>query len=128
MLCVPTYIAQSTIEGIGLFAAKPIARGTVIWRFEPRFDVRIDLRDIPENDAITRDFLLRYGYRPDAEPVYVLCGDNARFMNHASLPNADDIGDETIARVNIARGQEITCNYAAFDYGFAHHGVAVGWR
>ena len=31
MLCVPTYLAPSAIEGFGLFAARPIPAGTVVW-------------------------------------------------------------------------------------------------
>ncbi|MCB1496704.1 MAG: SET domain-containing protein, partial [Bauldia sp.] len=60
-----------------------------------------------------------YGYQPADAPVFVLCGDNARFMNHSSKPNADDIGDLTIACRDIAKGEEITCDYAKFDRGFA---------
>jgi SET domain-containing protein len=127
MLRVKTYLAPSEIEGIGLFASEPIPRGTLIWKFNPAFDMKVDLRDVPEDDVHVRETLMRYGYQPDEEPVYILCGDNARFMNHSPTPNADDVGDLTIARVDIAAGEEITCNYAKFDYRFARTGFAVGW-
>ena len=127
MLRVRTYLAPSGIEGIGLFAAEPIARGTLIWKFHETFDMKVDLRTVPEEDVLVRETLMRYGYQPGDEPVYILCGDNARFMNHSPTPNADDVGDLTIARIDIAAGEEITCNYARFDHRFAGHGFAVGW-
>ena len=127
MLRVRTYLAPSEIEGIGLFAAEPIPRGTLIWSFNPSFDMKVDLRQVPDDDVYVRETLMRYGYQPSEEPVYILCGDNARFMNHSATPNADDVGDITIARVDIAAGEEITCNYAKFDFRFAQTGFAVGW-
>jgi SET domain-containing protein len=127
MLCVRTYLAPSPIDGIGLFAAEPIARGGLIWRFDPRFDVKLDLRDIPPGETLTRQWVMRYGYQPTDEPVYVVCGDNARFMNHSPNANADDVDDLTIALTEIAAGEEITCDYAKFDCRFAEHQFAVGW-
>lgn len=118
MLRVRTYIAPSTIAGIGLFAAAPISRGQLIWKRDEQLDLECDLRDLPDN-PILRDTLMHYGYRTGEDPIYVLCGDDARFMNHAAQPNADDVGDLTIARRDIAVGEEITCDYAKFDHGFA---------
>ena len=127
MLRVRTYLAPSPIEGIGLFAAEPIQRGSIIWKYDEQLDIKFDMRDIPQEETVVRDSLLRYGYKPSDEPVYILCGDNARFMNHSEQPNADDVGNLTIARVDIAAGEEITCNYGAFDHRFAEQGFASGW-
>ncbi|MEP0324666.1 SET domain-containing protein [Bauldia litoralis] len=124
MLRVPTYLAPSAIEGIGLFAAEAIPRGTLIWKQDDRFDLSYDLRDLDPEDHLLRDMLRCYGYQPGDEPVFVLCGDNARFMNHSSQANADDIGDLTIACADIAKGEEITCDYAKFDRGFARRDFA----
>ncbi len=124
MLRIPTYLAPSAIEGIGLFAAEPIPRGTLIWKHDDRFDLSYDLRDLDPEDHLLRETLLCYGYQPTDAPVFVLCGDNARFMNHSPQPNADDIGDLTIARTDIAKGEEITCDYAKFDRGFARRDFA----
>ncbi|WP_421725253.1 SET domain-containing protein [Bauldia sp.] len=123
MLRVKTYIAPSPIAGIGLFAAEPIRCGELIWKRDEQFDRAYDLRDLPR-DSLLRDTLLHYGYRPGSDPVYVLCGDDARFMNHADRPNADDVGDLTIACRDIAAGEEITCDYARFDAGFAERDFA----
>jgi SET domain-containing protein len=127
MLCVKTRLGESAIEGVGLFAAEAIPKGTVVWRYDPRFDLKLDMRDIPSSDTITREWLMRYGYQPNDEPVYIVCGDNARFMNHSDQPNCDDVEELTIAMVDIAEGEEITCDYARFDKRFAEHRFAVGW-
>ncbi len=38
MLLIRTYVAQSAIEGVGVFAAEPISKGASIWRLDPDFD------------------------------------------------------------------------------------------
>lgn len=119
MLRVPTYLAASPIDRIGLFAAEPIPRGTIVWKLDERFDRSYDLRDVPADDTLLQDMLARYGYRTSEAPLVVLCGDDARFMNHSAVANTDEIGEMTIAVRDIAAGEEITCDYAKFDYGFA---------
>jgi hypothetical protein len=52
--------------------------------------------------------------------LYVLCGDDARFLNHSENPNCFDFysGEEqdiTVAERDIYLGEELTCNYALFD-------------
>ena len=118
MLCVKTRLGQSEIEGVGLFAAEPIPRGTVVWRYDPRFDLSLDMRDIPASDTITQEWLMRYGYQPADDPVYIVCGDNARFMNHSPPPNLSSIGDRGFALRDIAAGEEIVCDYGEFDVEF----------
>src|SRR5258708_3685748 len=39
MMLVRTYLSNSSIEGIGVFAADPIRKGDLIWRLDPKFDV-----------------------------------------------------------------------------------------
>jgi len=119
MLRVRTYLAASPIDGIGLFAAEPIPRGTIVWKLDERFDRAYDLHDIPADDRLLHDMLARYGYRISEAPVVILCGDDARFMNHSAVANTDEIGEMTIAVRDIPTGEEITCDYAKFDYGFA---------
>ena len=42
MLHVMTYVAPSSIHGLGVFATIPIAKGTLLWTFEEYFDRRYD--------------------------------------------------------------------------------------
>jgi len=115
MLRVPTVVAPSPIEGVGLFATHPIAAGTVIWEFTPGVDWRIPVQEFERFPEPYRSWLHRYVYR---EPTgfYVLCGDNGKFMNHSFDPNCDDLeGPYTIARRDIEAGEELTCDYRLFD-------------
>jgi SET domain-containing protein len=117
MLLVKTYLGPSAIHGTGLFAGEPIAKGTVIWRFDPRFD-RIFAK--AERDALpetARQFLERYSY-PEfpGSDRHMLDGDHARFMNHSETPNTDSSTD-TVAIRDIAEGEELLCDYRQFHPG-----------
>lgn len=115
MLRVPTVVAPSSIQGVGLFAAEPITAGTVIWEFTEGVDWRIPVAEFELFPDPYRSWLLRYVYR---EPTgcYVLCGDNGKFMNHSFDPNCDDVdGPYTVAKRDIAEGEELTCDYRVFD-------------
>lgn len=120
MLLVKTYVAASAVEGVGVFAAEPIARGAVIWRLNPDFDRLIQRRDYENAPPFLKELLDRYAYpSPDDPSVIVYEVDNGRFMNHAETPNTDfsDSGGARALR-DIAAGEELTCNYGDFfkDY------------
>jgi SET domain-containing protein len=120
MLLVKTKIGQSRIHGIGLFAAEPIPRGTIIWRFDERVDLRLAARDIDELSPACQEQIRKYTYKEKHTGMYVLCGDDARFFNHLQGPNCIDVfngkdEDLTIAATDIAEGEELTCDYAMFD-------------
>jgi SET domain-containing protein len=114
MFKVPTYLAPSPIHGTGVYTAVPIPAGTIIWEFDPPVDWEIHpegMRSIPEP---FQSRLRHFSYL-DERGVYVLCGDNARFMNHSAAPNCDDSGVATVAARDIAEGEELTCDYRSFD-------------
>ena len=120
MLMVKTKLGMSQIEGVGLFADQDIAKGTVTWRFMPGFDQTFSAADIAGLPETARLDLLRYVYLHTRTGKYVACLDNARFMNHASNPNTAGVypdGGEgyDIATRDIAKGEELTCDYALFD-------------
>ena len=114
MLKVKTKVLPSKIEGLGLFADQFIPKGTVIWEYDPAFDERIHkevLNNVPE---AYKDFFTTYAYREGDE--YILCVDNARFINHSIDANViDTIKTKTIAARDIAAGEEITSDYSSFD-------------
>ncbi len=63
-----------------------------------------------------KEFLNIYGYVPIEQPdVYLICVDNARFINHADKPNTDDTTGKTIASRDIAAGEEILSDYTSFE-------------
>jgi uncharacterized protein len=120
MLLVPTYLAQSGLHGLGVFAAEPIPRGAVIWRFVAGFDLVIPEATAKGWPKAAWDFLMRYSYvSPHIPGGFVLDGDHSRFLNHSKDANTDNSTPETIARRDIGKDEEITVDYDQ---------VAVGWE
>lgn len=119
LLLIKTKLAPSNIDGIGLFAAEPVEAGTVVWRFDPSIDIRLDKTQIDELVPASREQITKYTYREQGTDLYVLCGDDARFFNHSPIPNCIDVCEcgngVTIAARDIAAGEELTCDYSLFD-------------
>ncbi len=119
MLLVKTELRPSAIHGVGLFAAERIAKGTVIWRFNPAIDLLLDEEAMASLSHPAREQILKYSYLDRVLRRRVLCGDDARFFNHEDRPNCLDFGDDrggtTVALRDIAPGEELTSDYAAFD-------------
>jgi SET domain-containing protein len=121
MLMVSTYLAPSAIEGLGVFAGEFIQRGQLLWRLNAKFDIFVRRDEIDGLPDHVQDFIARYGYpHLEMQEVVIVDSDNGRFMNHSLAPNTDfRIFDRGYALVDIARGDEITCNYHEFDPTFA---------
>ena len=114
MLKVKTYLDKSPINGIGLFADEVINKGTIIWNYDPYFDKKFHENEIQFFDKIIEAYLLKYTYKDGK--MFVLCCDNAKYMNHSLTPNTvNGIGDTTIASRDIKVGEELTCNYYEID-------------
>ena len=123
MLRIPTYVAPSPIAGVGLFAATDLPAGAIIWEYTEGVDRRLtsgELAAVPES---FRTWLSHYLYLDEAG-LYVLCGDNAKYMNHADDPNCDDSGEVfTVTRRAVRAGEELTCDYRLFDQESKQNGV-----
>ena len=125
MLLIPNYVGPSAIEGVGVFAAERIAKGTIIWTLDDRFDQVLSPAEIAALGEQQRQFVERYGYSHTLRPdLTVLELDNGRFMNHADDPNTEDVGYDdglvngegiTVAARDIQPGEEIFSDYRAFD-------------
>lgn len=129
MLMVKTRLGLSSIAGIGLFADQDIAKGTVTWRFMPAYDrllARAEIDSLPEP---ARSNILDHVYLNAASGLFVLCADNARFMNHANNPNTAGVHEPgaidgyDVATRDIGTGEELTCDYRTFD---AHVDIKLG--
>lgn len=113
---VKTYIAESDIEGIGLFAAEFIPKGTLIWKFSG-LDLKLTLEEIKSlnlND-IEEKYFFRYEFGKDG--IYYVCSDNAKYCNHSDSPNTYGY-PEQYASYDIFIGNEITCDYGAINRDF----------
>lgn len=121
MLLIETYLDKSPIQGLGVFAKKPIAKGTVIWTLDPRFDRLVEVAHYESAMGPMKSYLDRYCYPRRSDPRYVVFeADDARYMNHADDPNCGfSSEDEAIALRDVAAGEELTCDYNVFfDDGF----------
>jgi len=124
MLLVKTRLGISCIDGIGLFADEFISKDTIIWRFHKFIDMRLTDEQIEQLAAPSREQARKYSYREKHSRLYVLCGDDARFLNHSDEPNCFDFyhseeQDLTVACRDIHKDEELTCNYALFDLDLA---------
>lgn len=127
MLLVKTKLATSNINGIGLHADKIIPKGTVIWKFSEGIDLMF-IEEEYQRLKQQHDFsvLDKYIYKSLVSGAYILCADDARFINHSNNANTIDTleGAEglTIVAWDIQPDEEITSNYAAFDADFETYG------
>lgn len=115
MLRVPTYVAPSRIAGMGLFSAGPLAPGVRIWEYTEGVDWRIAPEDFEGFPEPYRSLLGHWAYQ-EGSGAYVLCQDNAKFMNHHDDPNCTDADERFTVTVRaVAAGEELTCDYREFD-------------
>ena len=115
MLLVDTYVGPSAIEGVGVFAGRPLAKGTLVWRLEPGFDRVITPAEREALPETTRQFLDRYAYFDSILQAYLLDGDHCRFMNHSDTPAIEfRVGGTGYVLRDVAAGEELTCDYHDF--------------
>jgi len=121
MILVAAQSAPSPIHGTGLFAAQFIPAGTAVWRFDPSVDMALHPKQF---NTLSPRFVsqnMDHWYLDPHSGLYVLCGDEARYMNHSNDPavvsdyDRDRFGLDVATR-DIAAGEEITCNYYHFDH------------
>lgn len=126
MLLVKTRLDRSQISGIGLYADEFIPKGTIIWRFTPGLDLKFNQEQLQDyksrlNVARLEDFI----YRSKISGDFILCADDARFINHSFHPNTidttEDVEGLTIASRDIFPGEEIVSDYQAFDAEFDNY-------
>lgn len=125
MLLIKTRLGQSAIHGIGVFADEDLAKGTVLWKFVAPFDVYVHPDELSRLSTGALAHFIKYSYLHPDKGLYVLCGDDARFYNHADDPNSiegyapDEPEGVDVAARDIARGEELTCDYTTFDANWA---------
>jgi SET domain-containing protein len=120
MLLVRVRVAPSPIHGLGVFAAEAVPRGAAVWRFTPGFDLECAPDTLESLQPLQRERLLHYGYCDRSSGSFVLCCDDARFLNHAAEPNLVNEPDGTRHGVDraardIAVGEELTVDYHSFE-------------
>lgn len=120
MILIPTRVGPSAIHGLGLFTTRAVKAGEPIWRFVPGFDQRFLPETVEALPSPAREHVLWFAYVDMADGCRVLSGDLTCFMNHSDKPNTGipsmmDDTTTTYALRDLAEGEEITCDYLAFD-------------
>ena len=120
MLLVRTKVGPSSIHGMGLFALDPIPKGTPIWRFEAGFDHCFSPTQFAALPPLAREHTRWFCFLSRETGDIILSGDHACFINHSPKPNTGappDCGPSvvTTALRDISAGEEITCDYFAYD-------------
>ena len=108
--------------GIGLFADQDVPKGTLVWKYNPLFDIHFNLKTVQNMSEIEQNFIKEYAFLSQDSGKYTLSIDNARFWNHSSVhDNLEDVADSgdieapTIAKRDIKAGEELLINYRTID-------------
>jgi SET domain-containing protein len=122
MLTIKASARSSKINGIGLFADERVSKGTVTWKFDPRFDVVFDPKEVENFTPSQQELIKRHGYLSTTSHQYIFPLDDSRFTNHSTNDfNIDSVyfpGEPEfcgVASRDIEPGEELLANYRAFD-------------
>jgi len=102
--------------GYGVFATRPIPRGTITWVLDPLDQVLDEARVGDIEGSALGHVLTRYTWI-DCTGARILCWDFARFMNHSCEANSFSPGgfDFEIAVRDIAPGEQLTSDYGSLN-------------
>ena len=98
MLKVATTLSLSRIHGIGLIGAEFIPKGSSVQEFVAGFDLEFTFENLCRLPGPATEQMLHYAYCRKSDGIYVLRGDNARFLNHSTDPNLG-LGTTTLTEV-----------------------------
>lgn len=126
MLLVKTFVQQSIIAGLGLFADEDIKKDQVVWHYDPQTSMALTQDDFSLIEKTQSKekicYYLKYGCYIEHLDSIAVCLDNGRFVNHSENPNLGPLeeDDETswqysIALRDIKKGEELTENYCDYD-------------
>jgi SET domain-containing protein len=113
MLLIDTTARPSAIHGLGCFANEALRSGQLVWVFNRRIESTIMESKLHRLPLPTQAYFLHFAYLSTnwRGRCYVLCGDNARYMNHSDHPNLVN----NAAVCDIDAGEELTVDYFSYD-------------
>lgn len=124
MMLIKSKLGNSSIHGIGLFACEFVPKGTLVWKFDSNFDVVLTQEYMSTLPEAALEQFKNYAYKSLTTGNYILCSDDARFINHdlnsntvCSVPPDLDEQEALVCHAvrDIQVGEEITNNYLEFD-------------
>ncbi len=126
MLTVKTYVTTSKLHGNGVYADENIPKGKIIWEYFPLIDITYTESEWEslKKSVAPESFknLQNYSYKENKE--YIICMDNAQFMNHDeknfNVIDTEDLKSMYASR-DIKKGEELLCNYFGYSDKDDHH-------
>lgn len=113
--------------GYGVVAKKFIPKGTITWALD-ELDREFTPKQFQEMDDMYKDILEFYSFRNN-EGNYVLCWDNARFVNHSFNSNCLTTAyDFEIAIRDIQAGEQLTDDYGYLNISEPFRGIDEGTK
>lgn len=103
----------SKTVGLGIFATKPLRKGTIVWARDP-LDVVIPLWQWASLPPIMQEKMGNYLY--SAPGGYAMNWDHSRYMNHSCEPNCLGAVNFHIAVHDIAPGEELSDDYCCYTH------------
>ena len=106
-------------SGYGLYAARDLAAGEVVVAYEEREHVLVTRGHVARNwpaEGLRAGWFRAYAY-PLSEEVWVSWSEEPERwlpVNHCCDPNTWLRGLDLVARRDVGRGQQVTCDYATF--------------
>ncbi|WLE98707.1 MAG: SET domain-containing protein [Candidatus Electrothrix communis] len=117
MLLVKTYLDKSLIHGVGVFAGEFIAKGSLVWKFDPLIDIIMPPEQLNELPESAKDFIVSHAVPyPFGADNYCMSLDNAQYMNHSFEHNLQPDNEGDRALVDIPEGTELTVDYFLEDH------------
>ncbi len=115
MLVVRTYLEKSPIHGFGIFAREPVTRGSLVWQFHEKLDIKFTPEEFEKLPASVKEEIEWHMYEPEEGGPFYYEATMGKYMNHSRLPNVDfsEVG-QGVATQDIAAGDELTCDYRHF--------------
>lgn len=100
--------------GYGLVAKQLIPKGTITWVMD-KLDQSFTYEEIIQLGPAYKSIIDTYTFR-DSKGNYILCWDNARFVNHSFSPNCITTAyDFELAVRDIHPGEELTNDYGTLN-------------
>lgn len=113
----PYMMKGNSIAGYGIYASRDIKEGEIIFKGEGRSQRIITKRFVENNwNEDEKMHFRRYAY-PVSEELFILWDDDPSEwapQNHSCDPNTSFDGLNVLAARNIAKGEELTLDYAQF--------------
>ena len=119
MLYIETYLAPSTIHGIGVFTKQAIKKWEMIAKRNSEIDQGFSLDQYESFLEEEKNQIKKYARKDKKTWEIKLNADDTRFLNHSSTPNIWHREDELFALSDIQENEELTDNYTEIDEDFS---------